>query len=94
VKVLIKTTFNKKNCYPFYMICGIFNLQTILLIKKTKPTEQHLKFKSLHFCSCAFHFLFSFESFYYTKSTSLLKAHANKLIKLTFNGEKKNFYAL
>jgi hypothetical protein len=29
----------------------------------------------------------NFESFYHTKSTSLLKAHAIKLIKLTFNGE-------
>jgi hypothetical protein len=26
--------------------------------KKTKPTEQHLKYKSLHFFSCAFHFSF------------------------------------
>jgi hypothetical protein len=89
VILLIKTTFNKKKTATHF--------KYVMLKQKTKPTEQHLKYKSLQslfmriqfFVMCGRWKLISkqFWKLFPHKTTSLLKTHAIKLIKITLNGE-------
>jgi hypothetical protein len=86
-----------KKLLPFYMINEILNLQTILLIKKLNQLNNiwNIKFSTFVHAHSMFRSVCSrwklmseqLWKLLPLKSTSLLKAHAIKLIKLMFNDD-------